>query len=67
VREHVFFGLLEVAIGAGTLDGVARTAAGDQICGSFFPLRARGTTKSTDMTRAFSKLALPSRPQYWQR
>jgi xanthine permease XanP len=30
-------------------------------------LRARGSTKSTDMTRAFSKLALPSNPQYRQR
>src|SRR5580704_17591024 len=35
--------------------------------GSFLPLRARGTTKSTDMARALSKLAMPSRPQYWQR
>src|SRR6266403_2089023 len=34
--------------------------------GSFLPLRARGTTKSTDMTSAFSKLAFPSNPQYWQ-
>src|ERR1700747_909466 len=34
---------------------------------SFLPLRARGTTKSTDMARALSKLAMPSRPQYWQR
>src|SRR5271163_2458471 len=35
--------------------------------GSFLPLRAHGTTKSTDMARALSKLAMPSRPQYWQR
>src|ERR1700732_1745652 len=35
--------------------------------GSFLPFFARGTTKSTRMIRAFSKLALPSSPQYWQR
>src|SRR5438128_4978326 len=34
--------------------------------GVFFPLRARGITKSTRMARALSKLALPSKPQYWQ-
>src|SRR5712664_1203325 len=38
-----------------------------RLLGSLFPFRARGTTKSTRMTRAFSKLALPSSPQYWQR
>src|SRR5579863_9074078 len=38
-----------------------------RLCGSFLPLRARGTTKSTDMASAFSKLARPSSPQYWQR
>jgi hypothetical protein len=32
----------------------------------FLPLWARGTTKSTDMTSAFSKLAFPSNPQYLQ-
>src|SRR5271155_1811113 len=35
--------------------------------GSFLPLRARGTTKSTDMASALSKLIMPSSPQYWQR
>src|SRR5437016_5311434 len=34
---------------------------------SFLPFRARGMTKSTDMIREFSKLAMPSSPQYWQR
>src|SRR5208282_1085343 len=33
---------------------------------SFFPFRARGTTKSTDITSAFSKLVFPSNPQYLQ-
>src|SRR5579864_8599163 len=35
--------------------------------GFFLPFFARGTTKSTRITRAFSKLALPSSPQYTQR
>src|SRR5262249_27514830 len=31
------------------------------------PFFARGTTKSVRIINAFSKLALPSNPQYWQR
>jgi hypothetical protein len=33
----------------------------------FLPLRALGRIKSTVMTREFSKLAIASSPQYWQR
>src|ERR1035437_4024737 len=38
-----------------------------RLSASFLPLRALATTKSTPMTRAFSKLALPFNPQYRQR
>src|ERR1700730_3575085 len=37
-----------------------------RLSGFFLPFFARGTTKSTRIIKAFSKLALPSSPQYWQ-
>src|SRR5713226_4656797 len=39
--------------------------AATRLCGSFLPRSARGMTKSTVIIRPFSKLAAPSKPQYW--
>ena len=67
LRQHVAPGFVKIAVHTPALDHVARTAARHQVALILLASRARGTTKSTDIANAFSKLAPRSNPQYWQR
>jgi len=58
--EHVGLGIIEIGVNARALDGVTGSAAGHEIARILLSFASRGTTKSTRITNAFSKLARPS-------
>ena len=65
--EDVGLGLFEAVECAVAFDYIARTARGNQVLRLLPALARPWNTKSTVMTREFSKLDIPSSPQYWQR